>query len=265
MFFIYNYSVNGIEKQKLELTTELNESIAASVEKSVRDLSMNLVGYIIGTEEAMDRRMENAAMALMEADRYSEEITLQDLERINKETNMTDMYITNPQGDFTISTERASEGFNLFDIWDGYRMLMTGEADILNSALKIKEETGEIFKFTAIPRADGKGIVQSALNAGEFEGLLNTFITSNPNINYIMIVDASGIILTSNDNTENGISAPNSAADMNQDPKVDEVFASGQPYSEITEDIYHLYIPVEKFGALQYAEDLYSEIEKFKI
>ena len=55
------------------------------------------------------------------------------------------LYLGDKDGVFTLSTEPEAIGLSLFDIWDGYRMLVTGESDCLPSDLKVKVETGEIF------------------------------------------------------------------------------------------------------------------------
>ncbi len=252
----YFYSVNQAEEEKSRIEETLNKESFEDVEYAINTLSDNLSNYIVALENKMDDAMLNAALVIKELDREKEEVSLKDLERLRTETGMTDFYFTNPEGDFVLSTEKAAIGVNLFEIWDGYRMLMTGEASVLPSSLKIKVETGEIFKFTAIPRADKKGIAQSALNASEFEGLVADFIKSNPNINYILITAASdGLVLTSN--TKDGVVAPVKKADK---------IASGNPLFEgfqqaindkqkvvdLDKELSLVYIPIEKFGGVEY-------------
>ena len=81
-------------------------------------------------------------------------------------------------------------------------MLVTGESDYLPSDFKIKEETGEIFKFTAIPRADNLGILESALDASALEDYLQHFINNNESIRSMNLFDVNLMTLTNN-NAEN--------------------------------------------------------------
>lgn len=119
----------------------------------------------------------------------------EDLERLAVQTGMTDFYLTNREGIFVASTEKAALGTNLFDISNGYRMLLTGKAQILPSTLKIKAETGEIFKFTAIPRANGKGIVESALDVSNFESSLRRYIQEKKEVKAIYLFDPQQVVL----------------------------------------------------------------------
>ena len=77
-------------------------------------------------------------------------------------------------------------------------MLVTGESDYLPSDFKIKEETGEIFKFTAIPRANNLGVLESALDASALEDYLQHFINNNESIRSMNLFDVHLLTLTSN-------------------------------------------------------------------
>ncbi|MDW5299793.1 MAG: chemotaxis protein, partial [Sedimentibacter sp.] len=83
--------------------------------------------------------MLNAAYLLQELDSDGD-LSTSDLEQLKNQTGMSDLYITDQNGIFIKSTEKQAIGLSLFDIWDGYRMLITGEADILTSPLKLKNE-----------------------------------------------------------------------------------------------------------------------------
>jgi methyl-accepting chemotaxis protein len=111
---------------------------------------------------------------------------------------MSDLYLGDMNGIFTISTERTAAGISLFDIWDGYAMLVTGESNYLPSDLKIKVETGEIFKFTAIPRADNRGVLEAALEAGAIEEHLQNFINTSNGIRSMNLFDSTLLTLTEN-------------------------------------------------------------------
>jgi methyl-accepting chemotaxis protein len=250
MSYIYVYSQKQINKSKTELTTKLNKETDADIENSLSNSANDVKNFIITLEDEMDKSMVNAAVALQESDSLKS-ITLDDLKRIKESTGMSDMYITDQDGTFTLSTEKAAVGMNLFKIWDGYRMLMTGESTLLNSSIKVKAETGEIFKFTAIPRADKKGVVQSALNAASFEKSIDGFIKSNPNINYISIIDVSGMVLTSNSQEKN-ISCPWEHGKVSNTPIIAEVKSGNKVKMDIKTDVAHIYVPIEKFGVVQY-------------
>ncbi|MDR1900721.1 MAG: methyl-accepting chemotaxis protein [Treponema sp.] len=180
-------------------------NINNDVEKNVRDQLLSyaeeISHYIVSLEAEIDKNMLNAAKLLAELDRlHGGNISLPELERIKKVTGMSDLYLGDINGIFTVSTETSAAGISLFDIWDGYRMLVTGASDYLPSTLKVKVETGEIFKFTAIPRYDGRGVLESALNAGSMEAYLQEFLKANPSIYSMNLFDSALVTLTDNHN-----------------------------------------------------------------
>jgi methyl-accepting chemotaxis protein len=143
--------------------------------------------------------MLNAANVLYEADRLTNgRLTFADLARLKQLTGMSDLYLGGMDGVFTLSTEPGAAGICLFDIWDGYRMLVSGKSNYLPSDLKIKVETGEIFKFTAIPRAANRGVLESALEAEAIESHLQNFIDSNKSIRSMNLFDFTLLTLTEN-------------------------------------------------------------------
>ncbi len=252
--FIFMYMRNILNESKTSLINTLDKKSVKQIEIEINDLANNLKWSIVTIEDMLDAKMLNAAIALKEADKYQaagEQLSLSDLEKLKKELDVDDLYFTNPEGDFTLSTSKNANGVNLFDIWDGYRMLMTGEADILPSSLKLKVETGEIFKFTAIPRVAGKGIAQSALNAEQFATSMQSFIEFNPNINFIMIVDADELVLTSNNGKNSAVQSPATTSSKYTDESMKAAFA-GERQLEITESETKVYIPIEKFGSVAY-------------
>ena len=227
-------------------------------QESVRDVLLNLAdnvgNYILALEAEIDRSMLNAAMVLYENDRLSGgALTLDDLERIRLETGMSDMYLGDMDGFFTLSTEPEAIGISLFDIWEGYRMLVTGESDYLPSDLKVKAETGEIFKFTAIPRADGRGILESALDAGAVEDYLQRFVDGNESIRSMNLFDSDLTTLTGN--RINGVSpiyvkgstVPREITDISD-------FFAGHTEAKITMDKHNarIYYPVTDGNRVRY-------------
>jgi methyl-accepting chemotaxis protein len=190
---------SGINRRGDNILAEMTGSVEENVRQELLGLAENISNYALALEGEIDRNMLNAANVLYTEDRLSGgTLTLADLNRINTLTGMSDLYLTNLNGIFTVSTEAEAVGISLFDIWDGYRMLVTGESNYLPSDLKVKVETGEIFKFTAIPRANNRGILQSALDAGAIEEHLQSFITNNKSIRSMHLFDFTLVTLTEN-------------------------------------------------------------------
>ena len=193
------FSISEMGKRGDLIHIELDANSQRNVGQELQDLADNISNYILVVEAEIDRSMLNAARVLYEFDRLTGGMTTQeDLERIRLDTGMSDLYLGDMDGVFTLSTEPESIGISLFDIWEGYRMLVTGESVYLPSDLKVKAETGEIFKFTAIPRADGRGILESALDASVIEVYLQRFIDNNESIRSMNLFDFELMTLTSN-------------------------------------------------------------------
>ena len=177
------------------LDTQIEENIRSQILALADDIGL----YVTTVEAEIDNNMRNAANLLAEADYLNNgNLTLADLERLKRITGMSDLYLGDRSGVFTLSTEPGAAGVNLFSIWDGYRMLVTGASDHLPSAMKIKVETGEIFKFTAIPRYGGRGILESALNAESIERYLQAYLGNNPAIRSMNFFDFTYLTLTQN-------------------------------------------------------------------
>lgn len=181
------------------ITTEITDNAEANIKQELLDLSKNIGNYALALEAEIDRNMLNAANVLYEADRLTGgRLTVEDLKRLKQQTGMSDFYLCDMNGIFTLSTEPAAAGLSIFNIWEGYMMLVTGESDYLPSNLKIKVETGEIFKTTAIPRANNRGILESALDAGVIEEYLQNFINTNSKIRSMNLFDFTFLTLTEN-------------------------------------------------------------------
>lgn len=191
---------NGLlDKNFNSLTNTLNKDANQKVKGQLENIASQISLSIESIENQVDESMLNAAYALQEMD-SEKTLTDSDLDAIRNKLGMSDLYLTDQKGIFVASTEKAAKGLSLFSIWDGYKDLLTGKAQVLPSTLKIKEETGQIFKFTAIPRKDNKGIIETACESGVVEKALSMYVdNSNSNgINSIQIVDSSGVALTQN-------------------------------------------------------------------
>ncbi len=192
-------NTSHIAERKDIIHAAMEKAVEADVRMELSNLAGSVGQFAVAFEDEIDKNMLNAAYVLYEADMLSRQpLTFADLDSLRERTGMSDLYLGDRNGVFTVSTERKSLGMSLFDIWDGYRMLVTGESDYLPSLLKIKEETGEIFKFTAIPRADGRGVIESALSAENIEEKLQNFITSANGIIAMNLFDSAGLVLTEN-------------------------------------------------------------------
>ena len=197
--FSMNISITKISEQQTHVLNKMHGEIHQRVEAQLNELATNIGSSIYSLEAEIDKNMLNAAYTLYEKDAALEgKLDDQGLVLLNNKTQMSDLYLTDEKGIFTISTEKNSIGMSLYDIWEGYQMLMTHEADILPSDFKIKEETGAIFKFMAIPRADGRGIIESALDAGQIEAYLQSYITDANGLQALYLFDSNHTVLIEN-------------------------------------------------------------------
>ncbi len=248
---IYFNQISKINNKKAALEQKLEEESFIDVEESINSVSKNFENYLVSLEAEIDKSMLNAAIVAKEIDAIRE-LTDGDVARINRETGMTDIMLTDKDGYFIKSIDKTSIGVNLFEIWEGYRWLVTGEADLLPSPLKVRAETGEIFKFLAIPRKDRKGVSQSALQASVVEESISSFIKANKNINYIMVIADDGIVLTSNGNEENGTNAPNKKADTMNGGVFKEVLDTKVASMEMDKERALIYFPIMDGDRLKY-------------
>ncbi len=239
---------NGILNNNFNsLTNTLNKDANQKVRGQLENITSQISLSIESIENQVDESMLNAAYALQEID-SQKTLTDSELDAIRNRLGMSDLYLTDQNGIFIASTEKAAKGLSLFSIWEGYKDLLTGKAQVLPSTLKIKEETGQIFKFTAIPRKDNKGIIETACESGVVEKALSMYVdNSNSNgINSIQIVDSSGIALTQN-------LKPGTKADWEKGKKVEnnfveQVFKDGKAIINISGKIGDIFAPV-KFGS----------------
>jgi methyl-accepting chemotaxis protein len=192
-------STRRLQRRGDALIADINTQLEAEVRTQLITLAQDMGRYVVSVEEEIDKNMLNAAKLLAEADASARGgLTLAELERLRRITGMSDFYLGGNDGIFTLSTEPGAAGLNLFSIWDGYRMLVSGESDYLPSDMKIKVETGEIFKFTAIPRLFGRGILESALNADSIEKYLQEYVNNNSAIQAVNLFDSTFLTLTQN-------------------------------------------------------------------
>ena len=196
VFLISNVQMNqkatNLQK-KLELSDmqDSNEQITA--------LSDALTVHLTNMEDDIDASMYHAGLTLQKLDTMTNVGDAQ-LKALLEEFRVNDLFLAGIDGKFTGSTvPGAVGGIGLFDIWDGYKMLVTGESTELPSAIKIMAETGDIYKFTAMPRYDEngkiKGILETALDVSSIEKDLSQMIAGYSMINSLQLFEPGGLTL----------------------------------------------------------------------
>ncbi len=243
-----------LEALSADLNQVLNDNDKMKIEKELTSTTDDVELFLTELESTIDGTMRNAALTLQKVDTYSN-VDYITLKKIVDETGMDEMYMTNEDGVFVSSTVETSIGTSLYDIWSGYEMLMTGESDELPSSLKIMAETGEIFKFTAIPRYDQNGnrvgIIEAALNAEKIEESMQFMLENNDLINGIHIVQNDGVVLTANTNANANVSYP--PGKITDSKLVIEAATSNESQIKWLDNGSVVYFrPIQKFGAPAY-------------
>ncbi|MGR6118273.1 hypothetical protein ACTHHL_17580 [Aeribacillus composti] len=108
---------NTLEKKGNEITDEVWKEAETKLEVEVEAFANQISRNLVELEQSMEKNMLNAAYLLQEQDRVRT-LHNEDLKRLAEQTGMTDFYLTNRDGIFVASTEKAALGNNLFDIWD---------------------------------------------------------------------------------------------------------------------------------------------------
>ncbi len=249
----FMFQKQQISEEISKTTNEMKSNSDKDVKTYLENLATSINNQIIQIEKEINKNMLNAAYYLDEIDK-TRNITLEDLENATKNTGMTDMYITDLNGVFIQSTEKSAIGVNLFSIWDGYRMLIDGRAPVIASNITIKAETGEIFKFTAIPRSNGKGIIESALNASELEKGLESFVSDKGNVEGIYIIGTDNTVLT--ETLKKGESSILKKGSKIENKYVTEVSQNGEIKINFKDNKAEIYYPIKVDGKTNYV--LYS-------
>jgi len=123
--------------------------------------------------------------------------------------------------------------------------------------MKIKEETGEIFKFTAIPRANGDGVIQSALAAAAIERILNSFFEQDYGLQSLYLFDNTNLVLT--ENIVEGSRTNFSKGEMTQNEAIPAIFNGKEASITIDGEIAEIYAPIYFDNEIRYA--LYASID----
>lgn len=258
---------NSMEKTKEELRMQTNQTIENEISALAQDLNM----YLTEMENLIDLQMRNAALLLQKQDTL-QGINEAEMQKIAEQTGVSDMYISDINGIFTMSTVKEAPGTSIFDIWDGYRMLVTGEATELPSALKSMAETGDIYKFTAMPRYDKdgniNGIVESALDAKKIEETLENFLKQNTMLNSIYLFEPTGLTLIANG--REGAVMQYKKGQKSEDPLLAQTAEeSSLRIIQNQNGTVSCYFPIERLGVIAYIavleveESYYTESASF--
>ncbi len=273
VIYIATFAIQNLRLGALSsnLTTNLDENNKAKIEKELTSSADDVELFLLELEASIDEAMRNSALAVQKVDTYST-ITLSTMKQITQETGMDEMYLTDENGVFTMATVEGSAGGSLYDIWTGYSMLMTGEADELPSSIKLMAETGEIYKFTAIPRYNQAGqrvgIIESAYNAENIESSMALMLENNTLLTGIQIIQSDGVALTSNLTEDAKVSYKPGEPTNNE--IITTVASSNQSQIEWKEDGSILYYrPMQKNGqpayvlVLEARQDYFAEDTAF--
>lgn len=258
-FVVQLFAINYLSKAANEKIEKINsENLTADVISRGNEVSL----FLNQLEDNIDLQMRNAALVLQTANQYSN-VTMEKMQTINKETSMSDLYLFDTKGDTTLSTVEEAGNFNLFSVWEGYKKLVTGEETELPSTIKIQEETGEIYKFTAMPAYDKNGnitgMVESALNASKIEENMNSLLKENMMLWGIHLFQSDGLTLLSC-KTEDSTLATQQGS-IYQDSMIKTVFDGNEIVMQEDENgRLKSYIPIERYGSNAYVAIL--EIDK---
>ncbi len=232
---------NRLKNNTKAVMEELNSNSEKNVEEKLTELSTQISQQVVVLEEQLDQAMANAAYTLQQID-AQKNISNEDLKKTAEQTGMTDFLITNEKGVFTHSTDKASIGFDLLAIDPTVKGLLSGEINIMEGPLTIKKESGEIFKFTSIPRLDGKGIVEVGQNAEVFEDSLAKFIQDGNGVQSLYLISSNNVVLT--ENLKKGQKSVFEKGSTMEDKSIQTVIDSKKPTLTIESDKAETYYPV---------------------
>lgn len=224
------------------IAQETNEMVQAQM----FNLSYAISGHLLDVESEVENNMLNAAKLVRKVEELSgHNLTTEELEQIREETGMSDLYITDENGKFICSTEEKSIGMSLYDINKDFKKVFAGEKEFISESLKIKRETGEIYKFTAISRAGNRGIIESALSAAKIEETLDKIMVDGSGIYEVNLFSKENVVLTSN--TVKGFEEIYKRGEQVSSEEVEAIFQKKKPYqiNIIGEDA-EIFYPVSK-------------------
>ncbi|MEG2511969.1 MAG: methyl-accepting chemotaxis protein [Acetivibrio sp.] len=245
------------KQQQSKVTEGLEETVTSFSEKSEKDiqytlsdLSAETAEYIISLETAIDASMLNAAYYFQEVYDRNPKLTDKELRKMAVQTEMTDMLLCDRTGNFILSTDPKSLTLNLYDIWDGYKQLLTHPDLVLPSDLKISEESGSIYKYTAIPRRDGQGAIEAALNSDSIKQSVISYSQGTEGFESLVLVDSNNTVLIAIGETEKA--AEYAEGSITKDPQFTQVFQEAKESIITGEKTSSIYYPVKKQDRVSY-------------
>ncbi|MDK2807945.1 MAG: methyl-accepting chemotaxis protein [Clostridiales bacterium] len=243
--------------QQAKVTKGLDETVLSFSQKSQEDIEYTLIDlskgiaeYMTSLEASIDASMLNAAYQLQESYAHNPKLSTDELKAIASKTGMTDLQITNVNGDFILATDSAALSINLFDIWDGYRDLLKNPNLVLATDLKISVQSGNIFKYTAIPRRDQKGCLEVGLNSDHIKESLQEFTEGTKGFASLIVVDNENTVLIAIG--ENAGNADYVEGTQTEDGKFKEVFTSGKEVTLQEDAKSSIYYPVSRGDGVNY-------------
>lgn len=251
---IEHYTDKIVKESEVELQVDVDKEIENTIDQSIGDIE----NYIRTIDKDTERMLVSGSYMLQELDRMGVLITNEKLKTLVSNLGVDDLYIANRDGIFVNSTEKVAIGMNLYDVWDGYRGLVTGETDKIVTDLIVKAETGEIFKFIAIPRAGRTGIIEAAVNANGLEDSIAEFVKNKNGIKSLYLIDIQGNVIIQNNIDTNEIKWKKGAIVKNEN--ITKVFNTLEKISVVTENIEEIYAPISIGGTVKYA--LYIQLDK---
>ncbi len=226
-----------INYESLKLKNNLESQNEQNVKEEIAALAEALSVYLTEQENIIESSMYHAAMVLQQKDTL-QEVNDTEIQNLLTKLRVDGLYLADTDGVFTVATAPDTIGFHLFDVWEGYRMLVTGEATELPSPIKIMAETGEIYKFTAVPRYDLnghiKGILEVGLEVGNIEESMEWLMQSYPMVNSLHLFEENGLTLMSIERTPQGEQfLKGSSANL---PEISASFSNPEPILKSCDD-----------------------------
>ncbi|AZR73362.1 hypothetical protein BBF96_08180 [Anoxybacter fermentans] len=139
-----------------KLLSYINDSFARINEKTVA-----LERFVVS--KGLERMLKNVCLRVKHAEEKGP-LTREVLEQIKSESMVDDLYVTDENGIFILSTQDAIIGVNLLEIDPSAKGLLTGEIEVHSPPIHIRVEDQKLFKFYMIPRLNRKGIIEAALS-----------------------------------------------------------------------------------------------------
>ncbi len=234
---VFAVSYVSVGRRSTDTLARLEKIDRRITDESVSALANMLQTHLTAIEAVTDESLYNAAMALSELDKRSE-VGQAQLDEFLPKLEVDELYLTDLSGDFIFTTVPEGVGLNIFDIYEAYRVLLDYQTRRLPSTIKVMVETGEIYKFMAVPRLDERGhvrgIAQSAVRAENIARQLETILASYPYIKSFHLFDTDKVCLISIETEE--ASMKFKATERYETEEISSVFADGRPVVKISDD-----------------------------